>query len=543
VFRILLPLLSLPVLLCSPAFPGAYVDWVRPYTGFAAYDYAHAIVADSLGNSFVTGESAGVYPAEDDILTIKYDRDGKVVWTARYDGPASDYDIGWDIALDGAGNVYVAGKSTGIGTGDDFTVVKYAPNGTFLWDYRYTTSGSISHDRATQLTVDAAGNAYVSGTFFESSTGYDAVLVKLNPSGGRDWIHRLDSGANGDRGVKALIAPDGNIRFLAEYGSDLYLGNLTPLGTVVWEVNSSLGGSDIDLDGQSNAYVTGSFLGSFFDWSTLKVNPAGVIEWSDIYDGPGSDFDVPEAISVSPGGEVYVTGLATGLTSMRDFAIIKYSTAGVREWVSLFNGQGNDNDKGVDVSWHPAGGCVATGMADSGWSNLDDVITIKVDGNGAREWIESWDDGYGLNNEVEALVLDSDNNVVITGRDPYNYFTIKYRLDHSTDVEVLITPETQPLVIPSSGGSFSFDAELRNNVAQQKVIDAGIFVVFPNSTLYGPLNYYSSITLPPGTTYEFQNLTQAVPAMLPAGDYTFKAIIGTGGGFTDRSQFFFTKTP
>jgi len=532
------------LLLAGIVHAGSYVDWVRPYTGLSSYDYANAVATDSAGNSYVTGESAGAYPAPRDIVTIKYDSDGKVLWVARYDGPAADYDAGWDVTVDGVGNVYVAGKSTGVTSGDDFTVLKYDSAGVLLWDFRYTTPGSISHDRASQLDVDSAGNVYAAGTLFESSTGYDVVLFKLDPNGNEEWMVRMDSGANGDRGVKALVAPDGNIRFLAEYGSDSYMASLTPQGGIAWEITYSLGCDDFDLDSSSNAYITGTKVYSSFDWTTLKISAAGSIEWSDVYDGPAADFDVARAISATPAGEVYVTGLTTGITSDRDMTTAKYDSAGNREWVAVYNGAANDIDDGVDVAAHPTGGCVATGTADMGAWRLDDVVTIKYDSSGIEEWVEAWDDGYGLNNEVAAVALDSSGDVIITGKDPYDYFTVKYVNDYDVDVEVLATPLTQPLEIPATGGSFDYHASIRNNTAQQQSVDAALFVILPNSSnLYGPLSYYSNIPIAAGQTLTFMNITQNVPASAPAGEYVFKVIIGQNWTFMDSSQFYFTKAP
>jgi len=84
-------------------------QWVAYYNGqenINLCDDAHAIAVDSTGNVYVTGLSyvSGTYS---DYATVKYDSSGTEQWVARYDGPASDYDVAYAIAIDRAGNVYV----------------------------------------------------------------------------------------------------------------------------------------------------------------------------------------------------------------------------------------------------------------------------------------------------------------------------------------------------------------------------------------------------------------------------------------------------
>ena len=49
------------------------------------------------------------------------------LWVARYDGPANRVDCATGLAVDGSGNVYVTGVSTGSGTSRDYVTVKYGP--------------------------------------------------------------------------------------------------------------------------------------------------------------------------------------------------------------------------------------------------------------------------------------------------------------------------------------------------------------------------------------------------------------------------------
>jgi beta-propeller repeat-containing protein len=56
---------------------------------------------------------------------------------ARYDGPVGSDDNANAIAIDGSGNVYVTGKSLGVGGSFDYATIKYSAAGQEQWVARY----------------------------------------------------------------------------------------------------------------------------------------------------------------------------------------------------------------------------------------------------------------------------------------------------------------------------------------------------------------------------------------------------------------------
>ena len=101
---------------------------------------------------------------------MKYNASGVQQWVARYDGPASSDDWATALAVDGSGNVYVTGYSAGSGTGYDYATVKYNAGGVQQWVARYDGPAS-GDDLATALAVDGSGNVYVTGYSTGSGTG------------------------------------------------------------------------------------------------------------------------------------------------------------------------------------------------------------------------------------------------------------------------------------------------------------------------------------------------------------------------------------
>jgi len=157
--------------------PAGDTLWEMRYNGPGnGDDNANGIVADSLGNVFVTGGSMG--PVQTDYATIKYNFSGNVEWVSRYNGPDDDIDEAFDIVLDHMGNVYVAGQSyaTQPYTPEfDFLTIKYNASGVEQWTHRYNGTGD-SQDHLYDMAVDDAGNVYVTGSSI-GNIGYDDIVT------------------------------------------------------------------------------------------------------------------------------------------------------------------------------------------------------------------------------------------------------------------------------------------------------------------------------------------------------------------------------
>src|SRR5438477_201646 len=64
------------------------------------------------------------------------------------------------------------------------------------------------------------------------------------------------------------------------------------------------------VDASGNVIVTGySGQGAkAYDYATIKYSGLGVPLWTNIYNGPGNDFDDAKAVAVDNSGNVFVTG-------------------------------------------------------------------------------------------------------------------------------------------------------------------------------------------------------------------------------------------
>ena len=144
-------------------------------------------------------------------------------WVEKSGGPGNDY--GYGIAVDGAGNSYVAGSFNGSATfgetsvisqgGADIFIAKYDNGGNLLW---VRSAGGATNDAASAVAVDGSGNCYVTGVFQGTATfgntsltsagGPDIFIAKYDSAGNFVWA-RQAGGSSDDRGyaVAALSVP------------------------------------------------------------------------------------------------------------------------------------------------------------------------------------------------------------------------------------------------------------------------------------------------------------------------------------------------
>ena len=130
------PFLFFVLIIINNVF-GQTADWVARYNGPAnKFDGTRAMVIDAAGNVYVSGPSEGK-KGNVDYATIKYNSAGVQQWVARYNGTGNGEDWPYAIAVDASGNVYVTGRSLGIGTNLDYATIKYNNTGIQQWAVRY----------------------------------------------------------------------------------------------------------------------------------------------------------------------------------------------------------------------------------------------------------------------------------------------------------------------------------------------------------------------------------------------------------------------
>ena len=413
--------------------------WVRRYNGPGnGDDYAYAIAVDEQGNVYVTGYSVSSGTG-DDYTTIKYNSAGVEQWVARYNGPGNWFDYAYAIAVDGSGNVYVTGESYGgLGTGPDYATIKYNSAGVEQWVRRYNGPGN-DDDMASAVAV-LGNNVYVTGWSWGSSTLYDYATIKYNSAGAQEWVARYHGPGNDYDWANAIaFGGSGNVYVTGgsygfgtgpDYATIKYnsAGFEQWVARYHWPTNGGDTAYAIAVDALDNVYVTGWSGG---DYATIKYNSAGVEQWVRRYNGPGNSGDRAYAIAVDfYVGKVYVTGYSVGSGTGRDYATIRYSSAGAQEWIARYNGPGNSDDWANAIAVDGEGNVYVTGFSSDSGTGVD-YATIKYNSSGVEQWVRRYHGPGNGDDKARSIAVDGSGNVYVTGWSwdsgtGYDYATIKY---------------------------------------------------------------------------------------------------------------------
>ena len=183
-----LPLVIDPVLVYSTYLGGSNIDDIR------------GIAIGSSPEVFVTGSTQSVdFPLQDPIhgygggmeaFASKLASTGASLVYSTYLGNLPSNQVGESIAVNAAGEAWIAGSSNQLDPDYDAFLLKLNANGTLAWSRVY--GGSLD-DRAKDVVVDASGVAYTVG-FTDSSDFPVLNAIQGTYGGNRDgFMRRYDS--------------------------------------------------------------------------------------------------------------------------------------------------------------------------------------------------------------------------------------------------------------------------------------------------------------------------------------------------------------
>jgi len=215
------------------------VLWESVYSGSGGGDdFAKSITCDSKNNIIVTGFSFEGFQREYDMTTIKYDSLGNHKWTRRFNGGASQGDYGVKVIADSGDNAVVSGHSRTGSSNRDYMIVKYKPDGSQAWTYNY--NGPVyKEDYASDMALDINDNIYVTGRSRGLGDDFDFATLKLDPDGNLMWVHRYSSFWKSDDEAIAIVLDDSANVYVTGTSFDPFEGS-TDIITLMYDTEGVL---------------------------------------------------------------------------------------------------------------------------------------------------------------------------------------------------------------------------------------------------------------------------------------------------------------
>lgn len=451
-------------------------------------DYNGMLGRDAQGNTYVGGTS---YIEDDtagntDIVLFKTDANGNRVWSRTFNG-AGDYKDGLDdMAVDSAGNVYLAGYSYSAVEENglrsyNYAVLKYDTNGTLLWT-RYYAGNAGYDDFPTSLKIDAAGNAYVTGYSWGIGTYANYATVKFDTNGNQIWAKRF-AGGNGDLTGEVEVDAAGNV-YVTGYSNNSAAGGSEDIVTIKYNAageqmwlnrynsvtpTSPTGDTDegyeLEINAAGDVFVMGESFEDLNGYKTIihKINGAsGATAWTKDFHANAVMGDSPVAMRLDASGNIILAGMLFDDKSYNvDSYVAKLNAEAVMQWVKTYDGPSDEDYDGDPQLALDASGNVYVGISSEGFANFDMQI-IKYLANGQQDWTYRFGnpffgDDYFMDYRADVaqktMLLDAQGNVYVAGE--------SYIPDQSTDLIVFkLEPTAQLRAVP-----FDFDGDKKADIA------------------------------------------------------------------------------
>jgi hypothetical protein len=321
--------------------------------GGTADEAGNGIAVDAAGNTYVVGttqspdftttagafDRTGAAGTVSDVFVAKLNSSGTALVYATFIGGA-DFEWGRAIAIDAAGNAYIAGQTKS----SDFPTTKGAFDRTFGIPPNCPRCATDNYD-AFVTKLNTTGSALVYSTYLGGASDIDDALAIAVDAAGSAYV-------TGETASSDFPTTPGTFRTTRNVGApDAFVTKLNPAGSAL-AYSTFVGGTQVDfavriaVDTSGNAYVLGNTssadfpttAGAFdtsqnggFDIFALKLNAAGSnLVYSTFLGGLG--FDSAGGLAIDSTGDAYVAGG----TSSADYPV----TAGAFQTVSQNSGGG-----------------------------------------------------------------------------------------------------------------------------------------------------------------------------------------------------------
>lgn len=444
--------------LTNSTFSQIDTAWIRTWDS-QQWDQAEAITTDESNNIYVAGWSYE-WNTNEDFIFAKYDPNGNLLWSRIRNYTSGDQAT--KILYDHQGHIYVAGFVNGSysTTGGALCLMKYSTDGDSIWEF---VDFNTSVAQVSAMEMDHDGNIILAG--FDGGTLGSAVFVtiKVDPQGNELWYQTFNNnGPNESNRIYGMCIDAANNIYVTGvcdewtyFATDIFTIKYAPNGDTLWvrqfdsPANNYDAGWKVLID-QDNNLIVGGQVGTTSpaqtDYVILKYDTAGTLLYSKYFNYPGpQSFDIFQDLLLDDSGNIYLLGNSSTNNAQNTvrMELIKFNTNGDTVWTARWGNASGYEPR--EMVMDAQNNIYITGFYyDSNTNTGYNGFTISYDMNGHERWENIFTDTANSEQELYALALDSNNDLIVTGRthssSVFDFVTIKYA-NSTSGVPVL--PEIQ----------------------------------------------------------------------------------------------------
>jgi hypothetical protein len=343
----------------------------------------------------------------------------EIEWIHIYDSIINDKASYVDQTSDGG---YIFTGSTVV-TPPGYTellLLKTDANGEESWRNHFLVSETNLYGTVVHETTD--GGYIVVGSI-GGSWLWDLLILKTDANGDLIWEKSFGKNDGPDHGSDILQTSDGGYLVLGETtsyghgGIDLWLIKLTADGTEQW--NKTIGGDSFDVPKSFTKAIDGGYIivgqtdvndGVDNVW-LVKTNDVGDVSWQKTY-GDATLYEGGINIVTEPNG---YTILANQLDENWTESMWMLHVDAQGTLISDQHIEGNGTLQPTSIMKTKEGGYFITGILYDLMTYIPDVYLLKLDYQGATQWVKTMDISEGFSDEANCGIQASDGGLIVVG--------------------------------------------------------------------------------------------------------------------------------
>lgn len=378
---------------------------------------------DKNGNIYLTGNSG----APSDIITLKYDNQGNLLWSRTYNGQSNGEDKTAKIFADNSGFVYVGGRTFNqMEFSSNYLILKYNSAGDLVWIREFSNQDSTV-DAPTDMEIDNESNIYITGSGYKCFLCKSEYLtVKYNRTGDLLWKRFFqNSGGYSEFAYSIDLSSTNRISVTGRSSDDN--GNFLAATLIYNSSGDSLSksiltnsvGNRVESDFSDNLYVGGFRRENNQDDICLsKYDSTGKLIWASIYNTQNSFYrnDYFSWMALDKENQnIYLTGNSeyNGEAGW-EYLLLKYDLAGDTVWKKGYSPVAHSDNVSKFLSVDKFNNIYITGKSDFSTSFYR-FLTIKYDSAGNFRWSTNYTNYLFANHEAKKVLVDTSNSVFVAG--------------------------------------------------------------------------------------------------------------------------------